>query len=80
MGHNAKNSPSANVYVCHSKADIRFEQSCQRALKPRGLVHHIAQRLAGGEAAAVVEDNVEPAIIEVGAVARGVGGDQHVGR
>jgi putative ATP-binding cassette transporter len=50
-----------------------------RLLEPVSLVHHVAQRLAGEEATAVVEENLEAPIVEVGPVARGVRGDQHAG-
>jgi hypothetical protein len=45
--------------------------------EPQSNYH--AQRLTRGEAAAVVEHDVEAAVVEVGAVARGMRGDQHIG-
>src|ERR1700730_14389035 len=48
--------------------------------KPASLVDEVAQRLAGEEAAAVVEDDLVPSVVEIGAVARGVGRQQHAGQ
>ena len=48
--------------------------------KPVGLVDNIAQRPACREPAAVVEEDVEAAVVEIGAVAGGVRSNQHVGR
>src|SRR5437588_6470719 len=48
--------------------------------EPAGLVDEIAQRLAGEEAAAVVEDDVVAPLVEIGAVAGGMRGEQHTRR
>src|SRR5438128_8439333 len=45
--------------------------------KPAGLVDQVAQRLAGEKAAAVVENDLVAAVIEIGAVTRGVRRQQH---
>src|SRR6202048_1421158 len=45
--------------------------------EPTGLVDEVAQRLAGEEAAAVVEDDLVAPLVEIGAVARGVRRQQH---
>src|ERR1043165_1335705 len=45
--------------------------------EPVGLVDHVAQRLAGQEAAAIVGEDAEAPLVEVGAEARGVRGDEH---
>src|ERR1700732_1387587 len=45
--------------------------------KPASLVDEVAQRLAGEKAAAVVEDDLVPSVVEVGAVARGMRRQQH---
>src|ERR1700746_3756604 len=48
--------------------------------KPTGFVDEVAQGLAGEETAAVVEDDVVTALVEVGAVAGGVWREQHARR
>src|ERR1700737_1517644 len=45
--------------------------------KPAGLVDEVAQRLAGGEAAAVVEEDLVAPVVEIGTVACGVRRQQH---
>src|SRR5437879_10038456 len=45
--------------------------------EPAGLVNEVAQRLAGEKAAAVVEDDLVAAVVEIGSVARGVRRQQH---
>src|SRR6266446_2038221 len=50
------------------------------ALEPVGLVDDVAEGLTREEAAAVVEEDLAAAVVEVGAVTGGVRGDQHVGR
>src|SRR5439155_6556955 len=45
--------------------------------EPAGLVDEIAQRLAGEEAAAIVEDDLVAPLVEIGAVARGMRRQQH---
>ena len=45
--------------------------------KPAGLVDEVAQRLAGEEAAAIVEDDLVAPVVEIGTVARGMRRQQH---
>src|ERR1700736_389104 len=45
--------------------------------KPAGLVDEVAQRLAGEETAAVVEDDLVAPVVEIGAVACGARRQQH---
>src|SRR5437660_12217182 len=48
--------------------------------KPAGLVDEVAQRLAGEEAAAVVEDDLVAPVVEIGAVAGGMRCQQYAGQ
>src|ERR1700731_3110180 len=45
--------------------------------KPASLVDEVAQRLAGEEASAIVENDLVAAVVEIGTVARGVRRQQH---
>src|SRR6185503_14959200 len=47
--------------------------------EPGRLVDGIAQLLSGREGAAVLDDDLQPALVEVGPVSRHVRGQQHVG-
>src|SRR6202022_3431137 len=47
------------------------------ALEPAGFVDEVAQRRAAEEAAAIVEDDLVAALVEIGAVAGGVRRQQH---
>src|SRR3984893_13770740 len=47
--------------------------------KPASLVDEVAQRLAGEKAAAVVEDDLVPSVVEGGAVGRRMRRQQHAG-
>src|SRR5207245_3605938 len=54
---------------------------CGRASsEPGGLVDDVAEGLAGGEAPAVVEQDLEAALVQVGAEAGRLRRDQHAGR
>src|SRR3989442_11104764 len=47
--------------------------------EPAGLVDDVLERLAGQEAPAVVEQDLEPALVEIRPVASGVRRDEHAG-
>src|SRR5688572_20543454 len=50
------------------------------ASEPAGLVHEVSQRAAGEEAPAVVEQDLEPSLVEIGAETRRVRRDEHTWR
>ena len=72
-------SQSKTVGPTPSRACSNSSSNATAPLKPSCFVHVVAQRLTRGEAAAVVEQDIEAAVVEVGAEACGVRGDQHVG-
>ena len=49
----------------------------RRRLEPPRLVDEVAQWSPGGEAFGVVEQHLEPAVVEIGAVPGGMRGQQH---
>ena len=57
----------ANIATRIDMLEIRCGR-CDRAgpLKPSGLVDDIAQRLAPGESSAIVEQNIEPTVVDAG--------------
>ena len=71
----------ANIAARIDMLEIRCSR-CDRAgpLKPSGLVDDIAQRLAPGESSAIVEQNIEPTIVDIGSVPRGMRRDQYIWR
>ena len=72
--------PQARRAVGRHREGARAHCSPKFGLEPPCLVDQVAQRLAGEEAAAIVENDLVAALVEIGAVAGGVRGQQHAGR
>src|SRR6266403_2071489 len=62
-----------------SRVSTELEVEPSGRLEPGRFVDDVAERLAGGEAAAVVEQDLQAPLVEVGAEAGRVRRDQHAG-